>query len=119
MVKDGRVLIGEFLCIDKQANLILGNTYQQVQGYATASTTDILTSEIEYYSHMRTPVQLFVTCRALLPNNLLLALCSEKERPIGQVLVPALQRKSCHVEVLLAELRCTTVEHYTIFACLY
>lgn len=56
VVKDGRVLIGEFLCIDKQANLILGNTYQQVQG--------------------------------------------EKERPIGQVLVPALQRKSCHVEVM-------------------
>ncbi len=33
VVKDGRVLIGEFLCIDKQANLILGNTYQQVQRY--------------------------------------------------------------------------------------
>lgn len=30
VVKDGRVLIGDFLCIDKQGNLILGNTYQQV-----------------------------------------------------------------------------------------
>lgn len=30
VVKDGRVLIGDLLCIDKQGNLILGNTYQQV-----------------------------------------------------------------------------------------
>ena len=30
VVKDGRVLTGDFLCIDKQGNLILGNTYQQV-----------------------------------------------------------------------------------------
>lgn len=30
VVKDGRVLIGDFLCIDKQGNLILGNTYQQI-----------------------------------------------------------------------------------------
>lgn len=30
VVTDGRVLIGDFLCIDKQGNLILGNTYQQV-----------------------------------------------------------------------------------------
>lgn len=28
-MKDGRVLTGDFLCIDKQGNLILGNTYQQ------------------------------------------------------------------------------------------
>ena len=33
VVKDGRVLIGELLCIDKQANIILGNTFQQVQRY--------------------------------------------------------------------------------------
>lgn len=30
VVKDGRILVGDFLCIDKQGNLILGNTYQQV-----------------------------------------------------------------------------------------
>ena len=29
VVKDGRILVGDFLCIDKQGNLILGNTYQQ------------------------------------------------------------------------------------------
>ena len=37
VVKDGRVLIGELLCIDKQANIILGNTYQQVQRYDSQS----------------------------------------------------------------------------------
>ncbi|KAL0054670.1 hypothetical protein WJX82_000808 [Trebouxia sp. C0006] len=60
VVKDGRVLIGELLCIDKQANIILGNTFQQVQSDSAPF----------------------------------------KERPIGQVLVPASQRKSCHVEVM-------------------
>ena len=40
VVKDGRVLIGEFLCIDKQANLILGNTYQHVQRYKSQSAND-------------------------------------------------------------------------------
>lgn len=75
VVKDGRVLVGDFLCIDKQGNLILGNTYQQVD------------SQLEPYT----------------------------ERPIGQVLVPATQRVSCHVEVMpneeqsmkdLLEVRC-------------
>ncbi len=39
VVKDGRVLTGELLCIDKQANLILGNTYQQVQRYNLQSVS--------------------------------------------------------------------------------
>ncbi|KAK9805178.1 hypothetical protein WJX72_003803 [[Myrmecia] bisecta] len=30
-VKDGRELIGEFQCLDKQGNLILGNTFQQIR----------------------------------------------------------------------------------------
>eukprot|EP00388_Colpodella_angusta_P034578 GDKK01033097.1.p1 GENE.GDKK01033097.1~~GDKK01033097.1.p1 ORF type:complete len:120 (-),score=10.76 GDKK01033097.1:34-369(-) len=63
VVNDGRVLVGDFLCIDKQGNLILGNTYQQVPG-----------------------------------ENLL-----SGERLIGQVLVPAAQRTTCHIEVMPSE----------------
>ncbi|KAL3149598.1 hypothetical protein ABBQ32_002368 [Trebouxia sp. C0010 RCD-2024] len=65
VVTDGRVLIGDFLCIDKQGNLILGNTYQQVPCENTSSG----------------------------------------ERLVGQVLVPAAQRTSCHVEVMPSERR--------------
>lgn len=31
VVKDGRVLIGELTCLDKQGNIILANTYEQLQ----------------------------------------------------------------------------------------
>lgn len=34
VVKDGRELIGDLLCLDKQGNLILGNTYEQVKRQA-------------------------------------------------------------------------------------
>ena len=30
VVKDGRVLLGELTCLDKQGNLILANTYEQM-----------------------------------------------------------------------------------------
>ena len=30
-VKDGRVLVGDFTCIDKQGNIILVNTYEHLQ----------------------------------------------------------------------------------------
>lgn len=30
VVHDGRELIGELLCLDKEGNLVLGNTYEQV-----------------------------------------------------------------------------------------
>ena len=29
-LKDGRVLMGDFQCLDKQGNLILGNTFETV-----------------------------------------------------------------------------------------
>ena len=29
-VKDGRVLVGEFSCIDKQGNIILSNTFEEL-----------------------------------------------------------------------------------------
>lgn len=38
VVKDGRILVGDFLCIDKQGNLILGNTYQQVPRQVSSLT---------------------------------------------------------------------------------
>lgn len=83
VVKDGRELTGELLCLDKQGNLILGNTYEQVprQGLAIASASQLI---------MQGSCITFA-CQ-----------CSDKEdkeRPIGQVLVPAQHQKSCHVEV--------------------
>jgi small nuclear ribonucleoprotein (snRNP)-like protein len=30
VVKDGRVLLGELNCLDKQGNIILANTYEQL-----------------------------------------------------------------------------------------
>lgn len=29
-LKDGRIIIGDFMCLDKHGNLILGNTFEQV-----------------------------------------------------------------------------------------
>ena len=31
VVKDGRVLVGELTCLDKQGNVILANTYEQLE----------------------------------------------------------------------------------------
>lgn len=30
-VKDGRVLVGDFTCLDKEGNIILTNTYEHMQ----------------------------------------------------------------------------------------
>lgn len=40
VVNDGRILVGDFLCIDKQGNLILGNTYQQVTRQVSIAFSD-------------------------------------------------------------------------------
>ena len=33
-VKDGRILVGDLLCLDQQGNIILGNTCEQTSGNA-------------------------------------------------------------------------------------
>ena len=33
-VKDGRILVGDLLCLDQQGNIILGNTCEQISGNA-------------------------------------------------------------------------------------
>ena len=33
-VKDGRVLVGDLLCLDQQGNIILGNTCEQISSDA-------------------------------------------------------------------------------------
>ena len=50
------MLIGEFLCIDKQANLILGNTYQQVQRYNSQSA---------HASHSQCSASVQLKCKSL------------------------------------------------------
>ncbi len=117
VVKDGRVLIGELLCIDKQANIILGNTYQQVQRYDSQRVSashsrcvSMCSSEVQVIC-MGILISISSTMLEVLNNSPPRCACLEyssmlcsdsapfKERPIGQVLVPASQRKSCHVEV--------------------
>lgn len=61
-VADGRVLVGDFICLDKQGNIILNNA---VERYVADG--------------------------------------KEEEKLLGQVLVPATQRRSAAVEAVVAE----------------
>lgn len=105
VVKDGRVLLGQLSCLDKQGNLILANTVQVLTGDTAG----------EFW-------QSFVMLRSCLAKQVLVqaasvetrrmkssACCAgggqglsrhPEERLIGLVLVPPQQRLSCKVEVL-------------------
>lgn len=83
VVKDGRVLIGDFLCIDKQGNLILGNTYQQVtrqvslpfptikrsSGYATYDITQNLAENTSVTTSVLEPLYYIYTVDLLCVSN--------------------------------------------------
>ena len=70
-VLDGRVLVGDFICLDKQGNIILYNTVER-----------------------------------LMRDGIL------EEKSLGQVLVPAEQRKTCDVEVVSGGKEQQDVERY-------
>lgn len=104
VVKDGRVLVGQLSCLDKQGNLILANTVQ------------VLTGDTAGESWRRS-----VMLRSALPSKLLVQSAGvelrhirpsawgagggqglsrhPEERLIGLVLVPPQQRVSCEAEV--------------------